>query len=245
MRLRIEVATSAAEIPWPVVLTPGRSLAYDLLSRCAPQLGRRIHEQGWGPHGLVPFGYGAPVFPQAKRAKGKYAAGGKGTVEIGSPLAAVVEAWALGLREREIVDWGGVALRILNVVPVETPSFESGRARFRTATPVVMKGSGRDEWGVRKTRNAWLMPTDDEFPVFFENNLRRKAESIGLDPDVELEAITWVGAKRSFTVKGGAKPGAPVEVAVRAAPETLAAIWCWGLGQANSAGLGWIKGPES
>jgi CRISPR-associated endoribonuclease Cas6 len=84
------------------------------------------------------------------------------------------------------------------------------------------------------------MPTDPEFPVYLTGNLRRKAETLGLDPEVALERITWIGTKRSFAVGDGMKTGAAVEVELRAAPETLQAVWSWGLGQANSAGFGWV-----
>ncbi|GLW98921.1 CRISPR-associated endoribonuclease Cas6 [Microtetraspora sp. NBRC 16547] len=240
MRLRIEVATAATELAWAKVLAPGRSLAYDLLAHEAPDIGQQLHHQGAGPHGMVPLGHGAPVFPKAARRKGKYAAGGRGFVEIGSPLFEVVTALAQGVKQRELLDWGGAAFRVLNVALAEPPDFRSGRGRFRTSTPVVMKGTGRDDDGARTTRQAWLMPTDPEFPVFFQRNLRRKAETLGLDPEVYLTAITWIGSKRSFSVGHGAKPGAPVEVELAGPPETLQAIWSWGLGQANAAGFGWI-----
>ena len=122
---------------------------------------------------------------------------------------------------------------------MEPPSFSSGHVRWRTTTPVVMKGSGQDVDGQRVTRQSWLLPTDTEFPVYFTRNLRRKAENLGLDPDVTLEAITWIGMKRSFAVSDGQKTGTPIEVELRGAPETLQAVWSWGLGQANSAGFGW------
>ena len=240
MRLRIEVTTSAEEVPWPSVLRPGRSLLYDLLAHGAPALGRQLHERGLGPHGMVPFGYSAPVFPQARRRRGSYAAGGHGLVEVGSPVLEVVEAWSTALSGRELIDWGGVALRIRNVAPVDPPEFAAGMARFRTITPVVMKGSGRDGDGIRVTRQAWVLPAEAEFPQYFVGNLRRKAETLGLDPDIDLDAITWIGPKRSFAVSNGLKPGAPVEVELRGAPDTLRAIWSWGLGQANSAGFGWV-----
>jgi len=95
MRLRIEVVTSATELPWPSVLAPGRSLAYDLLSRVERGLGQQIHENGWGQHRMAPFGFGAPLFPGAPRVRGKYAAGGRGFVEFGSPVPEIVEAWRL------------------------------------------------------------------------------------------------------------------------------------------------------
>lgn len=166
--------------------------------------------------------------------------GGRGWVEFGSPLLAVVQAWATSLAVHRVIDWGGVALRVDGVHVVEPPPFTSGRARLRTMTPVVMKGSGRDPDGQRVTRQAWLMPTDAEFPVYFTGNLRRKAETLGLDPEVTVEAITWMGPKRSFAVSDGTKTGMPVEVDLRGAPETLQAVWSWGLGQSNSAGFGWV-----
>ncbi|WP_214104946.1 CRISPR-associated endoribonuclease Cas6 [Acrocarpospora catenulata] len=240
MRLRIEVTTGASELAWAKVLAPGRALAYDLLAREAPELGQRLHAQGAGPYGMVPLGYGAPVFPQAVRRRGAYAVGGRGWVELGSPLFEVMAAFTQGIKQRELLDWGGAAFRVLQVRVVEPPAYASGRGRFRTSTPVVMKGAGQDQSGQRTTRQAWLLPTDREFPVFFQRNLRRKAESLGLDPDVSLTEISWVGAKRSFAVAQGAKPGAPIEVELAGPPETLQAIWSWGLGQANAAGFGWV-----
>ncbi|GGO20265.1 hypothetical protein GCM10010116_40620 [Microbispora rosea subsp. aerata] len=240
MRLRIEVTTAATELAWAKVLAPGRSLAYDLLAREAPELGRQLHSQGVGPYGMVPMGHSAPVFPQATRRRGSYAVGGRGWIELGSPLFEVIEAFTQGIKRRELLDWGGVAFRILNVAPVDPPAYASGRGRFRTVTPVVLKGTGRDDSGRRTTRQAWLLPTDREFPVFFQRNLQRKAESLGLDPEVSLTEISWVGAKRSFSVSQGAKPGARVEVELTGPPETLQAIWSWGLGQANAAGFGWV-----
>jgi CRISPR-associated endoribonuclease Cas6 len=240
MRLRLDVVTAAEEVPWRSLLAPGRALAYDLLARAAPELGRQLHTSGWGEHGMVPFGYGAPLFPAAPRRRGVYAAGGQGVIEFGSPLIAVVEAWARGLRERELIDWGGVAMRIVALHVVDPPEFSSGHARMRTETPVVMKGSGRDGQGNRPTRQAWLLPTEPEFPAYFQQSLRRKAETLGLSPEVKLDAITWVGPKRSFVVGDGAKPGAALEAEVSGEPAMLQALWSWGLGQANSAGFGWV-----
>lgn len=240
VRLRIEVITSASELPWSSVLAPGRGLMYDLLSRSSRELGQRIHDSGWGPHRMAPFGHSAPEFPGAPRVRGKYAAGGRGMVELGSPLPNIIEAWAVGLRQRELIDWGGVAFRIVRVTPVDPPDFSSGIARMRTATPVVMKGGGRNDDGERTTRQAWLLPTDAEFPAYLDRNLRRKMETLDLSAKVALERLTWVGAKRSFSVGKGLKPGAPIEVELRGDPEGLRAIWSWGLGQANSAGFGWV-----
>lgn len=240
MRLRIEIVTAATELPWSKVLAPGRGFAYQLLGKADPALGRRLHASGWGPHGMVPIGYSAPVFPAAPRRRGAYAVGGRGVLEFGSPLPEVVAAWAQELRRCEVLDWGGAAFRVTRVEAVDPPEFASGTARLRTSTPVVLKGAGRDDEGTRTTRQAWVLPAEPEFPAYFERNLCRKAETLGLTPDVHLEAIGWIGPKRSFVVGNGAKPGAAVEVGLRGSPEVLRAIWSWGLGQANSAGFGWI-----
>lgn len=241
MRLRVRVRTSADHIPWREVLRPGRGLCYALLSDENPELGERLHSKGWGRHGMTPMAFGAPFFPQARRSRGRYAAGGAGVLEFSSPLLAVVEAWARAISGQQVLDWGGVALRVQELALIEPPSFSSGRAVLRTRTPVVMKGSGHDEDGKRTTRQAWLLPGEPEFDAYFEQNLRRKAETLDLDPAIQLERIGWVGPKRSFAVSNGSKVGAAIEAEVAAAPETLQAIWLWGLGQATSAGFGWIS----
>ena len=240
MRLRVEISTAAGTIPWESVLKPGRAVCYNLLAVGAPELGRLLHEKGWGPHGMVPFGFSGPVFPGAPRRRGVYAAGGRGVLEMGSPLPDVVMGWSSALAGRELIDWGGVALRVHGVDLVTPSAAVDARSRFRAVTPVVMKGSGRDDSGARVTRQAWLLPGEPEYPVYLEGNLRRKAETLGLSPDVTLERVTWIGPKRSFAVGSGKKPGAPLEAELSGPAKTLAALRDWGLGQANSAGFGWV-----
>ncbi|WP_220377916.1 hypothetical protein [Streptomyces inhibens] len=46
--------------------------------------------------------------------------------EFGSPFPEVVDALAHGLVQRELLDWGGVALRITGVKSVEQPEFAGG-----------------------------------------------------------------------------------------------------------------------
>lgn len=236
MRFRLEITTVATELPWRCVLTPGRGVAYDLLNRVAPQLGCELHERGMRPFGMVPFGHGAPLFPTARRRRGKYVTGGPGYVEFGSPVAAVVEAWATALRGQNLVDWGGVAFRVVRFDAIDPPNYSSGRATIRTETPVVLK-TGIDERG---GRTPWVLPTEPEFPSCLLHNLRHKAETLDLSPEIDLDAITWTGPKRTFAVGHGAKPGAAVEVRLTGEPETLQAIWSWGLGESNTAGFGWI-----
>lgn len=246
MRLRLTFHTAARELAWDHVLSPGRAFAYSLLERGAPDLGASLHAEGHGPYGMAPFGYSAPNFPAARKRRGVYAADGPGLLEFGSPLPEVVEAWAAALSSTSVVAWGPTAFIVDKVETVEPPVFLSGRAVFRTSTPVVMKTSGKDDSGARTSRQAWCLPGEPEWDVYVEGNLRRKAETLGLDQDVTLEGVTWIGPKRSFAVgsasgPGGKKPGACVEIVVSGAPETLSALHSWGLGQANSAGMGWIN----
>jgi CRISPR-associated endoribonuclease Cas6 len=245
VRLRLTFHTSARELAWDEVLAPGRALSYALLRMGAPALGEMLHDRGWGPHGMVPVGYGAPVFPAARRRRGVYAADGPGILELGSPLPEVVQGWAAALASMPVLAWGATAFIVDRIEVVEAAAFPAGRAVLRTATPVVMKSSGRDEAGARTRRQAWCLPGEPEWDAYMQGNLWRKAETLGLDPEVTLEAVNWVGPKRSFAVaaaggNGGKKPGACVEVALSGAPETLEALHSWGLGQANSAGMGWI-----
>lgn len=248
MRLRVEFHTGARELPWGDVLAPGRALAYSLLKRGAPELGAALHAKGCLPHGMVPFGYGAPVFPAARRRRGVYAADGPGVVELGSPLLEVVEGWAKALAGMPVLAWGATAFIVDRVEAVDSPSFASGRAVFRTVTPVVTKAVlERRASGERVAGQVWRLPGEPEWDVYVQNNLRRKAETLGLDPEVTLESVGWVGPKRSFAVagatgSGGKKPGACVEVTLSGPPQTLSAIADWGLGQANAGGMGWIGG---
>lgn len=240
MRLRISVTTAATQLPWHQLLPPGKGLAYGWLAHGDEQYGRTLHDQGLGPFGMAPFGYGAPVFAKAPRQRGVYAVGGPGFVEFGSPVPQVVDAWVKALSGCRLLDWGGVALRVGAIDVMEPPVFSSGVARFRTVTPVVMKGSGRGEDGARVTRQAHLLPHDQEFPAYFAGNLRRKMQTLGLGDGLTLEAVLGVGPKRGLTVKSGARVGATVDVVLSGTPQQLQAVWSWGLGQANASGFGWI-----
>ena len=164
MRLRVGVRTRAAGIPWREVLRPGRGIVYDVLAQTAPELGTRLHERGWGPYRMAPFGHSAPRFPGARGRRGEYPAGGDGVVEFASPLPEVVHALAAGLSERAVLDWGGVALQVQRVVPVFAPLFSEGTAQLRAVTPVIVKGPpGREVDGTRQRSQRWLLPGEPEW----------------------------------------------------------------------------------
>ncbi|MGY3206280.1 CRISPR-associated endoribonuclease Cas6 [Streptomyces sp. TE5632] len=246
MRLRLEISTRAREIPWENVLAPGRGIVYDALRRTAPDLAEKIHENGWGPYGMAPFGYSAPMFPSARRVRGKYAAGGSGYLEFGSPLQDFVQALALAFMDpaRSLLDWGGVALQVSSVTVQQPPSFTAGRARLRTASPVHLSEYQQPEPGTQHTAVRALLPEDPAYPVALERNLNRRAETFGHAADISVEGITWVGVRRAFRVCGqgrsGHRTGAPVEVEVRGGAGALSALWSAGIGQQTGAGFGWV-----
>ncbi|MBA8825291.1 CRISPR-associated endoribonuclease Cas6 [Saccharopolyspora lacisalsi] len=212
---------------------------YGLLAENAPSWGDRLHTSGLGPHGLVPIGHSAPRFPEARARSGVHAAGGPGVVEFSSPLTEIAHALNAGLQERSVLDWGGVALQVQRVTPVFPPLFSHGTAELSTVTPVVVKGPpGRDEHGQRLRKQRWLLPGESDWETYFVNNLRRKAETLDLDPDVKLEMLTRVGRKHSLAVGRGTKIGAEVALRLSGPPATLQALWSWGLGASNSAGFG-------
>ncbi|GAA1071589.1 CRISPR-associated endoribonuclease Cas6 [Nocardiopsis composta] len=239
-RLRIRVRTSADSLPWRRLLKSGRGLIYDALARSAPDLATRLHDHGWRDTRMVPFGYGPPVFPSAAKRRGVYPAGGPGYFDVTSPVPEILEAAAKGFADQSIIDWGGTALHVEGFEAVAPPDFSEGRALMRTAVPVVMKGSGLGPDGKRTTRQAWLLPSDQEFAACFTGNLRRKATALGLPDDVKLEDLPWTGSRRTFAVGKGAIPGALLEAQLSGAPETLQAIWSWGLGQNNTTGFGQV-----
>ena len=242
MRVIVNVATSATELPWNKVTAPGRGLAYRLLEQSAPALATALHNGGWGPHRMVPMGYGAPLFPHAARRPGKYAVGGPGIIEFGSPLEHLVDALADQFSRHETISWGGMELHVLRVGVLDPPSFSTGRARMETRTPVVLKGRASDE--AQDAAATWIMPNEPHFPSCFGRKLVRKAETLGLTPHIQLDKVITVGPKRSFSVGKGAKPGANVNMELSGNPEVLRALWSWGLGEANSAGFGWVNTTE-
>jgi len=239
VRLRIAVFTAAQHIPWSEVHRPGRALVYSLIGEADPALADAIHDHGWGPRSMAPFGYCPPVFPGAARQDGVYAAGGHGWMEIGTPVARAARAIGTAIQSRTYIDWGGVALRIgaCEVIPPPV-GLSTGRAVWTTTTPVVIKSGDS-----RRQSTAWLMPEDKGWHGRCGQNARRKAETLGLPPQFGVHEIHWAGVPRGHVVASGndgRKHGARVKVTVTGHPDVLRALWCWGLGEATSAGMGWI-----
>jgi len=240
MRIRVHVTTTARQIPWPDVHRPGRSIIYWLLGRADRELAARIHEHGWGPHGLAPFGYCPPVFPDAPHTPGVYAAGGHGWFEVGTPIPAVARALATALTHTPTIRWGSVELAVSRLdLCTPPPGLDRGRIVWRTATPVVLKNGSPGS-------QTWILPGEHGWEGRLGLNLRRKAATLGLPDDLTVLRLLWAGAKRAHVVASGSdgkKHGARARVLLRGHPDVLRALWCWGLGEATSAGFGWVEDP--
>lgn len=229
MRVVVKVSAEPGTLPWDSLLGPGRGLAYEALAVHAPALGRRFHQEGHGPYHLRPFGFAPPVFPQAPRVPGSYAVGGVGRLELTSPLLTCAQAFAHYARSTPVLRWGPLPLRVLDAAVIEPPAFTSGRAELHTVTPTIVKGRG----------GVFLLPGDQEWPVRLTENLRRKAATLELDDELDVD-VAWVGRPRLFRVQRSARRGVPVTLRVSGAPETLRALWSWGVGESNSAGFGCV-----
>lgn len=112
----------------------------------------------------------------------------------------------------------------------EPPAFLAGTAVFETLTPVVVKGdaSGR-----------FLLPADAGYVTALERNATKKANALGLPDDVRVEILDS-GPQRLLQVEGRPRVGVRLRAQVLAAPQTLAVLWAWGLGEKSSEGFGWV-----
>jgi CRISPR-associated endoribonuclease Cas6 len=177
----------------------------------------------------VPFAVSPPEFPRAPRRKGVYAAAGIGMVEFASPLPEVLEAVVQYLKRSRTFAWAHTifVIEALDVLP--PPAFTDGVVRFTTATAVIVKGGDR-----------CLLPGEDGYEFLLGKNLEKKADTLGLPTDVGCEVL-WAGSRRLFRVGGAPKVGTPLDLRVTGAPEVLASLWSWGIGQLNSAGFGLVR----
>ncbi|ASO21529.1 CRISPR-associated endoribonuclease Cas6 [Actinoalloteichus hoggarensis] len=244
MRIRLHLSTQATHIPWDQLLRPGRGLIYRLLRETAPELGARLHESTRP----MPAGHGAPVFPKARRVPRRYAAGGPGHLELGSPIPGLAESWHQALTRTDTLDWGGTALRLHDAELLPPPDFTAGTAEFQTETPVALRRLPSPDRPptpegepVRLPPLPDLLPYEEGFAEALTANLRRKLDTLGLDPDITIDEITPTGPKRAFTVGDGRQTGATANVRLHGAPTALRALWSWGLGRGNAAGFGWIR----
>lgn len=232
MRFRVDVTAPSGTLAWQDVLGPCRGWFYGLLAEQVPALGAALHERGFGRAGMRPLGCSGPVFPRQRPSRGSFAVGGAGSIWLASPVQEIAASLAAALVERSEVRWGETRWPVRGVALEPAPDFSAGVVEWTTTTPVVLKGGGRD--------NKFLLPDDTEYEARLAANLRRKAEALGLPAEAAVEVVK-AGPRRLFRVDGSAWVGATLVARVEAPPDTLSAVWSWGLGMGNIMGFGWVR----
>lgn len=235
VRILVDVSAEAGVLPWEDVLSPGRRFIYGALATHAPELGRQLHDAGYGPHRLRPFSFCPPRFDMERgrsRDRGQYRVGGPGVLAFTTPLEECGEAIVKRLSGTSRLTWGPLEL-VLTEVRLEKPDVTETRSlvRWTTRTPVIVKG---------EERGTFLLPEEPLWLARIQRNLVRKAQTLGLESEIEVELV-HAGVRRLFRVDRSARIGALATVDVAGAPKTLAALRDWGLGEANSGGFGWIE----
>jgi CRISPR-associated endoribonuclease Cas6 len=134
-----------------------------------------------------------------------------------------------GLAARSELRWGSQRLAVRGVAVESVPDHRCGRAGFTSVTPVLIKREGR-----------FLLPDDDGYLDRLLQNLRHKADLLGLPSEVSVEVVR-AGPRRRFEVPSGFRIGADAQLRVTAAPALLDALYDWGLGLENIQGFGWLR----
>lgn len=242
MRCRVTVAAEVGILPWEHLQAPGRDVIYTALRRTAPELAARLHDRGIDSRGRTPFSYSTPVFPDVRRVHGQYRVGGRGHWDIASPLPEVMQALAGSLAVTPDIDWHGTRFRVTGLQPLEEPA-PSGEMVWRTLTPVTVKIPARE----RDDDKEWLLPPHPSWVPSLSRNLSGKAQALHLPPDVAVTEVLAIGPRRYIAAKstitdGGLNHavGRAATLRVAGAPDTLAALRDWGVGNGNSSGFGWI-----
>jgi CRISPR-associated endoribonuclease Cas6 len=232
VRLRLQIDTAVAELPWGDVHRPGRGVVYAALEHHAPALGRQLHDHGIGL-GVRPFCFAPPTFPNAPRRRGVYMVGGRGSVIFASPLPEVIEALTANLATSQKLDWGDHQFDVVDMDVEHPPAFASGVATFTTVTPVVVKAYRSDRF---------LTPKDDGFTSRLRQVSVRKLDALGLpSTDFGVE-VGWTGSVRQFRTsrRGSTRVGCRLDAKVSGAPEALSALRDAGLGHDSPAGFGMV-----
>lgn len=216
-------------MPWPDVHGPARAVLYTLIGASEPDLARELHDQGWQGSTLRPAGISPPMFTGAVRRRGMYTTSGTGSVWFGSPVPRIAAAILKGLATRKELRWGQATLAVRGKELEWPADHGSGRAEFRSVSPVLVKEESR-----------FLLPGESRYLERLAGNLRHKADLLGLPSDVDVEVLD-AGPRRIFEVAGAQRIGANVRVRITADPAVLGALYEWGIGLNTVQGFGWLQ----
>ncbi len=241
MRLHIVwTSPTPVKLPWnyPHLL---HGFLYNAISKASPKLGRFLHEQGFvvgtRRYKLLTFSL---LFPESVQPADN------GLVMnppihwwVSSPLLAPMEALALTLLSEGKAEIGKVLLQVERVETEEEPKL-SRRCLFRTMSPIVVStGVRRGE----KLEHKFLSPEDPRFWRILEENLRRKAEVLGLRVSEEPLQFKLEGEERSrlFVVQGTKVRGFEMWFWAEGDETLIRVGYEAGFGERNAQGFGMVR----
>lgn len=218
-----------------------RGLAYTAIARGLPQLAHRLHEEGWADPGgrrYKPLTYS---WLQGLQPSGNgLRADGAATWWISSPLAAVVEALALGLLLEPEVRLGPYPALVERVEVTPEPALE-GPVTFMTLSPITISTGERRADG--KLVKRYLSPEEPAFAQALAENLRRKAVAFyGREPqgEVEIQAHPPYRSKL-IRIHDTDIRGWLLTLTVAGDPELIRLGYEAGLGEHTASGFGMVE----
>lgn len=228
-RVRVDVSAAEPTMEWRDVHGPARPVLYGLIRTQDPDAAQELHDKGWDGTSLRPVGVSPPLFAGAVQRHGVYTTSGSGSVWFGSPVPRIAAALVRALAGVQGLRWGRVHLVVHGTHLELAPDHSSGQADFLTVSPVLVKQESR-----------FLLPGDDGYVGRLTENLRHKADVLGLPSEVTVEVLS-AGPRRVFDVAGAKRVGANVRLRVTATPMLLDALYDWGLGLNTVQGFGWVR----
>ncbi|MCX8112405.1 MAG: CRISPR-associated endoribonuclease Cas6 [Bacteroidia bacterium] len=190
--MRLQIGFSAKHplfLPWryPELLM---GLFYRWLNQANLALGMQLHARGWVAEGhrykLYTFSW-----LQAKALQAE-TAGLRLTPplywQVSSPVSALIEAFTQGIWRDPKVTLGRMPLQVETVEVLPEPLPDRSPVRVRTLSPITISTVEMQEsWS--KGRKVFLTPQDSAFSRILGENLRRKAQVLGLSISVSDEVV--------------------------------------------------------
>ena len=155
------------------------------------------------------------------------------TFEVRSPVPDLLQVLADHLLAGQAVRLGHQVLPVVNIQTADRLLFPAS-ADIRMISPVTVHRTLDDGTTV------YYAPSDEEFPLLLAENLASKIKASHLPLESVLGILPYPGSirKRVTTFKGIYITGYTGRFRLEAEPETMAFLYCTGLGARNSQGFG-------
>lgn len=230
VRFYIDVAAQEKELPWRHLHGAAHAVVYSLIREQDPAAAQALHDHGWQASSLRPVGVSPPVFTDAPRKRGSYMLSQNGRIWFGSPVSTLAGFLLASVAGRTELRWGTVTLTVKGVQLEPTGSGDESEVVLDTRSPVLVK----------RSVDRFLLPEDDGYVEALRQNIRHKADLLGLPGESEVDVLE-AGPRRRYEVSGGLRIGATVKLRCAADPRLLIALREWGLGLGNIQGFGWVR----